>query len=158
MALALVGPTGIGKTFNLYHELLAFHGGDKTRILLIRDINQLRLIKVTHHDLIFDDVDFQLSRPEVLINLTDNDFDGVVRILNKYQIVPCTARKWFTHNNRSAFHPILATSCQIQAIKRRLTTVQLNDREQVIRTIRCQLKKGPSKMSSWEKVEMEVED
>lgn len=125
MHLAIYGREGIGKTYTLYHTLSA---SKKNSVLLIRSLEELQQIQVQKYtDIIFDDISFELSRPELLIHLCDKDFDGGVRILRQYVRVDKNIRKWFTHNDRTAFEPLLASITQQRAIERRLKIVKVEN-------------------------------
>lgn len=137
MAFAFIGDTGIGKTYNLMHQLTK----DKyfSNVLLCRTIHDLKKVNESTTDIIFDDIDFRLGPPEVLINLCDKDFPGSVRVLYGTATIRPEICKWFTSNSKSAFQPILATFSQQRAIDRRITFVEVDSREEVIEEIeRCQ--------------------
>lgn len=133
MHLAIYGKTGIGKTYTLYH-LLESKG---RHVILIRSLEELSKLKkldcVT--DIIFDDISFERSRPELLIHLCDQDFHSTIRILHQIVEIPPTIHKWFTHNNIEAFQPILASFEQLEAIRRRLQIVKVNSRKEVHESI-----------------------
>lgn len=134
MALAIYGRTGIGKSFTLFTTLK----NAKREILFARsleDLDQFNSTSIQFTDIIFDDISFRLSRPELLIHLTDPLFHCPVRILRNSVRIPNTVKKWFTHNNKSAWQPILATYEQQQAIDRRLTVVKVQERFEVFKTV-----------------------
>lgn len=140
MAFALVGETGIGKTYNTYHIIDEYP--DRCA-LLIRSLEDLAQYHYgIHTDIIFDDISFELSRPELLIHLTDKDFDAPVRILRQVIHVEAEATKWFTHNNESAYQPLLASYDQQRAIDRRLQIFFPNSKKEVISIIKKILKNG----------------
>lgn len=125
MHLAIYGEQNVGKTYTLYHTLNA---NKKNRVLLIRSLEELQQLQFQRYtDIIFDDISFELGRPELLIHLCDKDFDGGVRILRQYIRIDKNIRKWFTHNDRSAFEPLLASITQQKAIERRLKIVQVKN-------------------------------
>lgn len=139
--LALVGPTGIGKTYNLFNILKYKVPG----VLLVRSLEDLWKFDSKFTDIIFDDLSFEKSRPELLIHLTDSDFPCPIRILRKSVEISSKVRKWFTHNNISAYEPILATIEQQQAINRRLEVLEVTSREEIITVIEKRLNEACSK-------------
>lgn len=126
MAYAIYGRTGIGKTTTLFKTLLS----RKKNVLFVRSLEDLSEF-TNQTDILFDDISFQLSRPEVLLHLCDNNFHTSVRILRNCVRIPGTVRKWFTHNEKSAWEPILATDEQQQAINRRLIVQHVRDRKSI---------------------------
>ena len=129
--LALVGTTGIGKTYNLYQCIKAHVPEHK--ILFCRSLEDLHAFNHNvHTDIIFDDISFNLCRPELLITLCDKDFHCTVRILRKAIRIPPSVRKWFTHNNVAAYQPVLGSFEQQEAICRRLHIQEVTDRQQLI--------------------------
>lgn len=129
MHLAIYGEPNVGKTYTLYHTL---HANKKNRVLLIRSLEELQQLQFQKYtDIIFDDISFELGRPELLIHLCDKDFDGGVRILRQYIRIDKNIRKWFTHNDRSAFEPLLASITQQKAIERRLKIVKVKNADDI---------------------------
>lgn len=127
--LAIVGPTGIGKTRYLLEFLRSI---ENKRVLLCRSLEDLEVLKkTTYTDIVFDDISFERTRPELLIHLCDYYSHASVRILRNSIRVECSVGIWFTHNNREAFEPILATVEQLAAIKRRLRVIELNNTEEL---------------------------
>lgn len=137
MHLALYGATGIGKTYTLYHTLVKL--GFKVK--LIRSLEELRDLPSNVTDIIFDDISFELNRPELLIHLCDKDFDGGVRILRRYQVIKKEVRKWFTHNSDRAWHPVLAEPEQQRAIERRLHIQHVQGPEDITRWVMGSIKR-----------------
>lgn len=90
----------------------------------------------SYTDILFDDISFEKSRPELLIHLCDKDFGSTIRILRQIVEIPPTVNKWFTHNNIYAFQPVLASIEQQAAINRRLKVVEVFTREQIIKLIK----------------------
>lgn len=137
MAFAFIGDTGIGKTYNLMHMLKC--DDYFSNIVLCRTIHDLKKVTDSTTDIIFDDIDFRLGPPEVLINLCDKDFPGSVRVLYGTATIRPDICKWFTSNSKSAFQPILATFSQQRAINRRIKFIEVDTREEVIEEIKkCQ--------------------
>lgn len=130
MALAIYGPTGVGKTFTLFTYLTE----KKKDVLLCRSLEDLSEYE-NQTDIIFDDVSFSLSRPELLIHLCDKNFHSSVRILRCSVRLPANVRKWFTHNSHDNWNPLLATQEQQEAINRRLKVVYVDSRKSVLKTI-----------------------
>lgn len=136
MAIALVGPTGIGKTYTTFTYI---REAGKVPIL-VRSLEDLAELDVhTHTDIIFDDISFNTKKPELLIHLCDTDFPAPVRILRNSVTIPPHIRKWFTHNSEEAFKPLLGTIDQQAAIKRRLTIKLVSTRAEVIKAVRIHL-------------------
>lgn len=133
--LAIYGKTGVGKTQTLFRELKKKKG---RKILFLRSLEELyKLTKdPSYTDIIFDDISFENSRPELLIHLCDRDFPSPVRILRQIVEIPPKTNKWFTHNNVYAFQPILASIEQQAAINRRLDIVEVSSREQIRQLIK----------------------
>lgn len=129
---AVYGPTNIGKTYSTYLHFAAIFG--ESEILLIRNLEQLDRYK-NQSVIIFDDISFELRKPELLIHICDRDFNSPVRILRKYIELDKAVLKVFTHNSRSAYEPILATFEQQQAIERRLDIYEVNSRECLLQTL-----------------------
>lgn len=136
---AFVGVTGLGKTYNVFHQLKA----NKRFPLLVRSLEDLCLLTQKHTDIVFDDISFENKRPELLITLCDKDFHSSVRILKRSVVIPPGVTKWFTHNDADAFQPVLASWRQQQAIDRRLTVVKLETREGLLNILQ-QLLRSPS--------------
>ncbi len=132
--IALCGPTAIGKTTTLYLELVKEWG--KHGVLLVRSLEDLKeYSKSNTEHIIFDDISFELSRPELLIHLSDPLFHSNVRILRDSVRIEATTIKWYTHNNSTAWSPILASPEQQAAIQRRIKVVQVSSREQVLAAV-----------------------
>lgn len=131
MALAIYGPTGIGKTLTLFNYLLS----KKKNVLFCRSLEDLSEFN-DQTDIIFDDISFCLSRPELLIHLCDRNFHGSVRILRQCIRIPSTVRKWFTHNSSENWEPLLATQEQLYAIARRISVVRVNNRDEITAVIK----------------------
>lgn len=138
MAVALYGDTGLGKT----KTSVKFCEKNDIHYLFIRSLEDLWEYNPTHKVIIFDDISFELSRPELLIHLTDREFHAPVRILQKcVKIVPETCRI-FTHNERKAWQPILSTVAQQAAIDRRLNVIEVksqNSRAQIWKALQEQI-------------------
>merc|ERR1711998_39976 len=131
VSIAITGNTGIGKTFNTVlwaHK--QFHGS----VFIVRNLEELK-----HYNqercIVFDDISFDLSDPTLLIKLCDTDLHCSIRIL-KPDVV-----KIFTHNENSAFTPLLATSEQQKAINRRLTICRIEQRNEVSQALSDQYHK-----------------
>lgn len=130
MAVAVYGRTGVGKTYTLFHHLSSL---PRRYPLLIRSLEEVyKVTQGAYTDIIFDDISFELTRPELLIHLCDKEFHATIRILRRAIEVPAKIRKWFTHNNKEAFIPVLATLEQQAAIDRRLHVFHVDSREEVI--------------------------
>lgn len=136
-SIAIYGPTGIGKTKNsvkiveslgLNYRLIR-HIEELT---LIQKELQMNLIEV----LIFDDIDWSLSKPEKLIHLTDPYYHCSFRLLRNIIRLQPNIVKIFTHNNISAWRPVLATNEQWKAILRRLKIVQVETPRKATETLR----------------------
>ncbi len=121
--------------------LVEKYGSDK--IKMIRNINQIKEITDKHTHVIFDDVYFDLMPATTLINICDPDFEGVVRVLHTYVKVDHTITKWFTANDSSAFDSLLATTCQNEAIHRRLKVHQVSSRKDVVQILHHLIHQGP---------------
>lgn len=142
--VALVGDTGIGKTYNLI-KLIEKSGGTP---LLCRSLHDLRQYKLgVYTDIVFDDIDFSLKSGEILINLCDQDFAASIRVLYECINLPPHVRRWFTNNSTEAYEPILCTLQQQAAINRRLRIVQVHTREDTIAIIEQCLKQHQKKSS-----------
>lgn len=126
MHLAVFGVTGLGKTYTLYHTLKAAG----RHVLMVRHLEELYMFD-DHTDIIFDDISFEHTRPELLIHLCDRDFPAPIRILRQVIKIPETVNKWFTHNNSCAYEPILASIEQLAAINRRLNIVEVHSRKEI---------------------------
>lgn len=136
--MAIYGPTGIGKTYNSY--LICKRVFKEEEILLVRSLEQLdRYNYCLHKVIIFDDINFEFKKPELLIHLCDRDFDSPVRILRKSITVSKNCLKVFTHNNPNCFQPLLCSYEQLQAITRRLKVVKVETREEVCLTLKMAL-------------------
>ena len=130
-AVAIVGPTGIGKTFNVYHWLKKYRNP-----LLVRHLEDIRDYKEGYHtDIVFDDIGFSFCRAELLINLTDRDFPATVRILHKIVHIRPDTKRWFLTNDEASLKPLLATPRQQDAITRRITTYRFDTRAELLRDL-----------------------
>lgn len=145
--IALVGDTGVGKTYNLM-RLLEKYGHSPLICRSLEDLKEFRLGPYT--DIVFDDIDFSLKKAELLINLCDTDFPASVRILYDCVRIPPSVRRWFTNNAVEAYEPILCTTSQQAAINRRLRIVQVYNRTDTIATIEHQLCPNPPQKKSLE--------
>ena len=126
-ALAIYGPTGIGKTYEAVNR----------GYCLIRDINDLLLLGqksrscpyfiVENERLAFDDFNFRWRSPEELIHLGDSNPSTHRVLCNVVSIRNCDIL--LIHNDKSAFEPFLASSEQLRAIERRITPTECRTRE-----------------------------
>merc|ERR1712110_812898 len=128
VSIAITGNTGIGKTFNTVlwaHK--QFHGS----VFIVRNLEELK-----HYNqercIVFDDISFDLSDPTLLIKLCDPDLHCSIRILKRIVTIQPNIVKLFTHNETSAFQPLLATHQQQKAIDRRLTVCPVTSRKQAL--------------------------
>lgn len=146
-SVAFYGSTGVGKTYTVYHGLKIL----KQRPLLIRSLEELDVLAkpktCPYTDIIFDDISFELTRPELLIHLCDKDFDGGVRILHRYVKINKSIRKWFTHNNIEAWRPLLCSREQQQAINRRLTVHKVSNRNEIWKYVKKEIRPVPRSCS-----------
>lgn len=127
-AIAIVGPTGIGKTHNIVEHFKHF--------LLVRHLQDLEDLSPRHQGIIFDDISFQnISHAETVIHLLDNEYHASIRILRKVVKIPPNLIKIFTHNNVNFIYPIIATREQKAAIKRRIKIIECHCVPDVIRVI-----------------------
>lgn len=122
-ALAVYGETGIGKTRIIWNILAEL----KLPFVFVRDINDLKKITSSTRVLFFDDVSFEYLNPTVLIHLCDPYYPATVRILHQVVEVPAFLIKIFTHNNKAAWTPLLATLEQQAAIERRMEITHLSN-------------------------------
>lgn len=135
-AIAIYGNSGIGKT---YTSVLFAYKNFNT-VFICRHLEDLKDYK-NEQCIIFDDIDFSLISPTQLIKLCDLDLHCSIRILKKIVRIEPNVFKIFTHNNRKAFEPILATFEQKIAIQRRLTICRVTSQKEVLRKHSAQLKK-----------------
>ena len=135
-SIAIYGPTGIGKTYtSVLFAYEHFHSVFICRHL--EDLKEYRQQSV----IIFDDIDFSLISPTQLIKLCDTDLHASIRILKKVIRIEPSVYKIFTHNNKKAFEPILASLEQQKAIQRRLKICRVTSRKQVSQVHLDQFKK-----------------
>lgn len=127
MALAIYGKTGIGKTYTTYITLKRA-GFNVLLVRSLEDLSEFENGEQKYTDIIFDDVNFSLTKPELLIHLCDPDFHCPIRILRNNLKIQPEVRKWFTHNDISAWQPVLASVEQQEAIERRLYIKEVKSR------------------------------
>lgn len=144
VSIAITGDTGIGKTFTTVKW--AYEQFDSS-VFICRNLEELKNLK-NERCIIFDDISFELSDPTLLIKLCDPDLHCSVRILKKIITIQPNIVKLFTHNETSAFQPLLATHQQQKAIDRRLTVCPVASRKQALTALSETLAKSITKEAS----------
>jgi len=125
-SIALYGPSNLGKTWSTcIFAYKQFHGN----VFICRNLEELKNYK-EEEAIVFDDISFELTDPTLLLKLCDRDLPCSVRILKKIVTIKASVVKFFTHNEKAAFEPLLATSEQQRAIYRRLKLCQIKRRHE----------------------------
>ena len=145
MHIGIYGKTGIGKTYN--SMLWAHEQFYREEVFLCRHLEDMKFYR-NEPCIIFDDISFELIEPTQLIKLTDMDFHCSIRILNMIVQIEPTVFKIFTHNNKDAFQPILASPQQHKAICRRIQLEPVDRQEQVYQLLSETYKKFETKLQS----------
>lgn len=117
----LYGPSGTGKTsFALAHF---------RNPLKVNDLDDLLAFRPNIHDgIVFDDLSFIRSPPELAIHLTDFECRQTIRCRYHNISMPARFPRIFVHNDVNALYSRYASPDQLAAITRRVQFVKIEEK------------------------------